>query len=394
MARRPASDRPPAAVLDAFELEPRPLERAAVGTDQPHLVRARARRRELVLQRVNPIFPAAVNLDIAAVTRHLAAQGPCRRRRSSRRRDGTLWLEHDGAVWRVLTRIDGDHAATRSSRRRKRARQAACSPSSIARSAISSTTFEHAGSASTTRARHLAALRDALDEHRGHRDFATVRPLAERVLELAAELPAAARRRPTGSCTATRRSRTSCSRATATARCASSTSTRSRGCRSRSSSATRCARGATRRPRTHASARFVRPLFDAARSRATRARRAACSRPPEWRAIPDGTLDDHRRARGPLLRRRAARELLPLGPSAAMRARARTTRRARAAQLHARASSARAPSSPRARATPRLHRRPGHRHGLAPDPGRERVRPRAAASTAPSCSPASAVTLP
>ncbi len=39
-------------------------------------------------------------------------------------------------------------------------------------------------------ARHLKTLRDALDEHRGHRDFATVRPLAEQVLALAAELPA------------------------------------------------------------------------------------------------------------------------------------------------------------------------------------------------------------
>jgi Ser/Thr protein kinase RdoA (MazF antagonist) len=39
-------------------------------------------------------------------------------------------------------------------------------------------------------ARHLQALRDALDEQRGHRDFAAVQPLAERVLAIAAELPA------------------------------------------------------------------------------------------------------------------------------------------------------------------------------------------------------------
>ena len=60
---------------------------------------------KLVLQRVNAIFPPAVNDDIAVVTQHLAAAGletptlvPAR--------DGALWVESEGN-WRVLTHIAG-----------------------------------------------------------------------------------------------------------------------------------------------------------------------------------------------------------------------------------------------------------------------------------------------
>ena len=59
----------------------------------------------LVLQRVNPIFSAEVNIDIAAVTEHLAHKGLLTPRLVPGR-DGRLWFEH-GGVWRTLTRIDG-----------------------------------------------------------------------------------------------------------------------------------------------------------------------------------------------------------------------------------------------------------------------------------------------
>ena len=82
------------------------LERATSGLINPTwFVRARDGR-ELVLQRVNPIFPPEVNVDIEAVTRHLSAKG-IETPTLVPSRFGKLWLEHGGDVWRVLTRIDG-----------------------------------------------------------------------------------------------------------------------------------------------------------------------------------------------------------------------------------------------------------------------------------------------
>ena len=104
MTREPAA-LPDRAVLDAFDLAPAPLERATSGLiNATWYVRSRAGT-PLVLQRVNPIFPAEVNRDIDVVTRHLAAKGLATPLLVPRR-DGALWLEHAG-VWRVLTRIDG-----------------------------------------------------------------------------------------------------------------------------------------------------------------------------------------------------------------------------------------------------------------------------------------------
>jgi Ser/Thr protein kinase RdoA (MazF antagonist) len=59
------------------------------------------------LQQLHPIFGAEVNLDIEAVTAHLAARG-LDTPRIVRTRDDRAWLEHDGHVWRALTWIAGE----------------------------------------------------------------------------------------------------------------------------------------------------------------------------------------------------------------------------------------------------------------------------------------------
>jgi len=183
------ADSPPdPAVLDAFLLASAPLERATSGLINPTwFVRARDGS-ELVLQRLNAIFPAEVNLDIEAVTRHLFAKGIATPILVASRY-GKLWHEHDGAVWRVLTRIDG---VTRDAL--ESPAQAREAGRLLAEFHVALSDLEHEfrsrrlGVHDTVR--HLEALRDALEEHRGHRDFAAVRPLAEQVLALAAELPA------------------------------------------------------------------------------------------------------------------------------------------------------------------------------------------------------------
>jgi Ser/Thr protein kinase RdoA (MazF antagonist) len=60
-----------------------------------------------VLQRLHPVFGPAVNLDIEAVTTHLATHG-LETPMLIRTLDGAAWLEHEGAVWRALTWVDGE----------------------------------------------------------------------------------------------------------------------------------------------------------------------------------------------------------------------------------------------------------------------------------------------
>ncbi|CAN5912590.1 aminoglycoside phosphotransferase family protein [soil metagenome] len=59
-----------------------------------------------VLQRVHPVFAGEVNLDLEAVTEHLAARGLVTPR-LIRTGAGEPWLVHDGHVWRALTWVDG-----------------------------------------------------------------------------------------------------------------------------------------------------------------------------------------------------------------------------------------------------------------------------------------------
>jgi Ser/Thr protein kinase RdoA (MazF antagonist) len=59
-----------------------------------------------VVQRLHPVFGAAVNLDIEAVTRHLAARG-LTTPRLVRTVDDRAWVELDGQIWRALTWVAG-----------------------------------------------------------------------------------------------------------------------------------------------------------------------------------------------------------------------------------------------------------------------------------------------
>jgi Ser/Thr protein kinase RdoA (MazF antagonist) len=60
-----------------------------------------------VLQRLHPVFGPEVNLDLEAVTAHLASRGMTTPR-LVRTADDRAWVEHDGATWRALTWIDGE----------------------------------------------------------------------------------------------------------------------------------------------------------------------------------------------------------------------------------------------------------------------------------------------
>lgn len=59
-----------------------------------------------VLQQLHPVFGAEVNLDIEALTTHLAARG-LSTPHLLRTEDGQPWIEHEGRIWRALTWVEG-----------------------------------------------------------------------------------------------------------------------------------------------------------------------------------------------------------------------------------------------------------------------------------------------
>jgi Ser/Thr protein kinase RdoA (MazF antagonist) len=181
-------NRPDPAVLAAFGLADAPIRAAASGLiNRTWHVESRAGER-LILQRVNPIFPAEINADIDALTRHLAAQGQTTARVVPTA-GGRLWLEHGEAVWRVLTEIRG---ITRDALGGPRQAGEAGRVLAEFHRAVADfdRTFSNARLGVHDTAAHVAKLRHALAAHRDHRDFAAISPLAEDVLERASRLPA------------------------------------------------------------------------------------------------------------------------------------------------------------------------------------------------------------
>jgi Ser/Thr protein kinase RdoA (MazF antagonist) len=100
-------DAPPPRVMDAWGVAGAASERVRGGLiNATFLVRGPAGEPRLILQRLHPIFAAEVNLDIEAVTGHLAAAG-LTTPRLVRTPSGEPWLIDDGAVWRALSFVDG-----------------------------------------------------------------------------------------------------------------------------------------------------------------------------------------------------------------------------------------------------------------------------------------------
>ena len=145
-------------------------------------------RGRFVLQRLHPVFRPEVNLDIDAVTRHLAAQGLLTPR-LLHTVGGACWLEHEGQVWRALSWVDGVGIE-----RVAHAGQAAEAGRVLARFHAAMRGFRHRFHGSRPgvhdTARHLAHLREALARHREHRRIGAIGPLARRILVAASALPA------------------------------------------------------------------------------------------------------------------------------------------------------------------------------------------------------------
>jgi len=140
-----------------------------------------------VLQRVNDMFPAAVNADIDALTRHLAASGvqTCRLVPAQ---DSALCVPFDGQIWRLLTYIDGvshDSLPT--------VGHARSAGALLARFHRSVDTLTHAFATERPgihdTSRHLEFLRETLARRADHPEYAKIAALGNEILGAADSLP-------------------------------------------------------------------------------------------------------------------------------------------------------------------------------------------------------------
>jgi Ser/Thr protein kinase RdoA (MazF antagonist) len=103
----------PPEIAAAWGYAPDEIAPLAGGLINATFVATRDGARAAVIQRLHHVFAPEVNLDLEAVTAHLASRG-METPRLLRARDGAPWVEHDGRAWRALTWVDGasTHAVT------------------------------------------------------------------------------------------------------------------------------------------------------------------------------------------------------------------------------------------------------------------------------------------
>ncbi len=141
-----------------------------------------------VLQRVHPVFAPQVHDNIAAVTARLQQRGVATPVLIPTR-DGARWhVDDDGRVWRLMTRMPGVSFA-----RIQSSAQAVAAAALLARFHVALAELPHRFVGMRTGVHdtgaHLQALRDALAEHRDHRLYDAVAPLAAAIEAGAAALP-------------------------------------------------------------------------------------------------------------------------------------------------------------------------------------------------------------
>ncbi len=141
-----------------------------------------------VVQRLHPVFSGVVNEDIDAVTAHLARKG-LPTPRPLRTDDGALWVDDDeGRPWRALSYVEGEcfHSVPSPAAAREAGRLVARFHAALADLAHD---YRHVRAGVHDTPKHLAALRAALADHRGHRLHAEVDALARPLLAAADRLP-------------------------------------------------------------------------------------------------------------------------------------------------------------------------------------------------------------
>jgi Ser/Thr protein kinase RdoA (MazF antagonist) len=144
--------------------------------------------RRAVLQRVSPIFPPGIHENIAAVTAQLRRRGlPTPELIPTR--DGRLWAERQGAVFRLQSYVEGASFDRVETVGQARAAGALVGRFHAALDDLQHD-FTHRRTGAHDTARHLERLAAAVAAHGGHRLAPVVAPLAAAIAGQAAGLPA------------------------------------------------------------------------------------------------------------------------------------------------------------------------------------------------------------
>lgn len=95
----------PSPVVAAYDLDPSSVSPITVGLVNQTFEARTSDGRRLIVQKLHPVFGAAVNEDIDAITAHLERRGLVTPR-PVRTREGALHVDHDG-VYRALAFLEG-----------------------------------------------------------------------------------------------------------------------------------------------------------------------------------------------------------------------------------------------------------------------------------------------
>ncbi|MDB4987109.1 MAG: hypothetical protein JWN04_2287 [Myxococcaceae bacterium] len=178
---------PPASIVGAFgfsgDSEVQPVEGGLIN----QTFRLREGTRQVALQRLHKIFAPEVNLDIDAITRHLAHKGLLTPRVVPTR-DGALWsVDADGFAWRALSWLEGRtlHVVAHPATARAAADRAARFHAAVSDLPHS---FHFTRPLAHDLEAHLTRLQQALGQHAQHANYERVAPLAAAILEHAAAL--------------------------------------------------------------------------------------------------------------------------------------------------------------------------------------------------------------
>lgn len=170
-------------VLAAYPLHVRAVGRITAG----HInltYRVEADEGMFTLQRLHEAFGAEVNLDIEAVTAHLAARGVETPRLLRTRACGLWVVDPGGRPWRVLTYIPGEVVLAAAS-------PACCEAAGACLGRVHRALwdldhdFVHRRPGIHDTPHHLARLRAALETHREHRMLEEIAPVAGDILSAA-----------------------------------------------------------------------------------------------------------------------------------------------------------------------------------------------------------------
>ena len=182
-----ANPLPPPAVLERYALDPKSVRPILGGLiNRSYGVRG-MKGGDFVLQRVNPIFAPEIHEDIDAVTRHLSARGLTTPLLVATV-DARLFVEIDGAIWRLLTRIPGatHEALTNAADAREAGRVLGEFHRALA---DFDQPLRNRRPPVHELGRHLAALDLALVQNTAHSAHRAVAAIARRILELVETLP-------------------------------------------------------------------------------------------------------------------------------------------------------------------------------------------------------------